>query len=59
MSSLFWNVENEKLNLMELEKKGHVKRKTIRMQKKANITLNCLSKILKDHGRHTMLFFLS
>ena len=43
---------------MVLGKNGNYKRKT-RANKRANTTLKCLSKVLKDHGRHSMLSFLS
>ena len=39
-------------------KNGSNKRKN-RANKRANITLNCLSKVLKDHGHHSMLSFFS
>ena len=40
-----------------IRKNGNYKRKN-RANKLANTTLKCLSKVLKDHGRHSMLSFL-
>ena len=37
-----------------IRKTGNYKRKTC-ANKRANTTLKCLSKVLKDHGRHSML----
>ena len=39
-------------------KNGNYKRKNC-TNKQANITLKCLSKVLKEHRRHSMLSFLS
>ena len=41
-----------------IRKKGNGKRKT-RAVKRSNTSLKDLSKVLKDHGRHSMLSFLS
>ena len=40
------------------KKKKKEKKKKKRANKKANTRLNYISKILKDHGRHSMLPFL-
>ena len=41
-----------------IRKNGNYKRKN-RANKRASATLKCLSKVLKDHGRHSMLSFIS
>ena len=41
-----------------IRKKGNGKRKK-RAVKRSNTSLNDLSKVLEDHGRHSMLSFLS
>ena len=42
----------------DIRTNGNYKRKN-RANKRANTTLKCLSKVLKDQGRHSMLSFLS
>ena len=41
-----------------IRQSGNYKHKN-HTNKRANTTLKCLSKVLKDHGRHSMLSFLS
>ena len=41
-----------------IRKTGNYKSKN-RADKRANTTLNCLSKVLRDHGRHSTFSFLS
>ena len=42
-----------------IRKKGNVKRKKKRAVKRSNTSLKDLSKVLENHGRHSMLSFLS
>ena len=42
-----------------IRKKGNSKRKKKRAVKRSNTSLTNLSKVLEDHGRHSMLSFLS
>ena len=55
-SFLSWKFEN--VNLDRIRKKGNSKRKK-RAVKRSNTSLKDLSKVLEDHGRHSMLSFLS
>ena len=50
---------NVKLDLMVSGRKtGNYKRKNC-ANKQANTTIKCLCNVLKDHARHSMLYFLS
>ena len=56
MFSLFWNVGSVKPDLMVY---GKMVITSANKRTNTTRTLNCLSKILKDHARHSMLSFLS
>ena len=58
MCFLSWKFENVNLDRMVKGKKGNGKRKQ-RTVKRSNTSLKDLSKVLEDHGRHSMLSFLS
>ena len=51
-------IRKRKSRSHSIRKKGNVKRKK-RTVKRSNISLKDLSKVLEDHGRHSMLSFLS
>ena len=55
---LFWKFPNESIEVMVQEKNGGIKRINTAV-KKSTISLKVLSDILKNHGRHSMLSFLS
>ena len=55
---LILECRKRKTRLHGIRNNGNYKRKN-RANKRANTTLKCLSKILKDHGQHSMLSFLS